>query len=197
MPSPSLPSPIGIRILGLDNAPVENALVTVAIGSESMTKATNTKGEAIFHAANFTSSILGDAISISAVKEGIGSASGSLVVTQEPQQITLTLEQISTFTYAENPGNIYPLNLSMLTTFDGTLVTHDNPLPVETNPPPKDVRYDSSDDVPDYIGLHFESYNADTSENKWIVYKFTYSGINVTRIQKRTDVAWDDRSRLF
>lgn len=57
-----------------------------------------------------------------------------------------------------------------------------------------DVRFDADDSAPDYIGLAAEAIA--TSDDGWIVYKFTYSGANVTRIQK-TKGAWDDRLSLF
>jgi len=59
-----------------------------------------------------------------------------------------------------------------------------------------DIRFDADDSAPNYIGLHQDT-DANTSTNKdWVIYKFTYSGSNVTRIQK-TKGAWDDRATLF
>lgn len=59
----------------------------------------------------------------------------------------------------------------------------------------KDVRFDPDDSAPNYVGLH-ESQGAATSDSHWVVIKFTYSGSNVTRIQKAKG-AWDDRASLF
>ena len=64
-------------------------------------------------------------------------------------------------------------------------------------PVPLDVRYDSNDEQPTYIGLNFLSYDADTSENTWTIYKYTYSGVNATRIQRRDNISWDNRGSLF
>jgi len=58
----------------------------------------------------------------------------------------------------------------------------------------KDVRFDPDDSSPNYIGLASKSLA--TSDTSWTVLKFTYSGDNVTRIQKATG-AWDSRASLF
>ncbi len=59
----------------------------------------------------------------------------------------------------------------------------------------QDIRFDPNDSVPDYIGLHAET-SADVSATGWIIFKFTYSGSNVTRIQK-TKGKYADRTTLF
>ena len=57
-----------------------------------------------------------------------------------------------------------------------------------------DIRYDASDSQPNYIGL--ASTDLSTSDDGWVIFKFTYSGSNVTRIQKTKGV-WDNRTSLF
>lgn len=64
------------------------------------------------------------------------------------------------------------------------------------SPKAKDIMFDPNDSQPTYIGLNFKS-GAATSDTTWVVYKFTYSGSNVTRIQKRESVSWDDRASAF
>lgn len=59
---------------------------------------------------------------------------------------------------------------------------------------PLDVRFDDNDSAPDYIGLNFGSTNATTSSTDWTVFKFTYSGSNVTRIQRQDSISWDNRA---
>ncbi len=59
----------------------------------------------------------------------------------------------------------------------------------------RDIRYDANDSAPDYIGMHAET-DGDTAAVGWIIYKFTYSGSDVTRIQKTKGI-WDDRATLF
>jgi len=59
----------------------------------------------------------------------------------------------------------------------------------------KDIRYDADDSAPDFIGLN-ETEGAGTAADTWVILKFTYSGSNVTRIQKAYG-AWDDRATLF
>jgi hypothetical protein len=58
-----------------------------------------------------------------------------------------------------------------------------------------DILFDPDDSAPVYIGMN-KINNTATSEDTWIIRKFTYSGSNVTRIQKVTGV-WDDRASLF
>lgn len=58
-----------------------------------------------------------------------------------------------------------------------------------------DVRFDPDDSTPEYIGLHVTN-GADTASTNWKIYKFTYSGENVTRVQLAYG-AWDDRATLF
>ena len=58
----------------------------------------------------------------------------------------------------------------------------------------KDIRFDPDDNQPTYIGLNAEGL--DTSDGSWVIYKFTYSGSNATRIQSIVGV-WDDRVSLF
>lgn len=58
-----------------------------------------------------------------------------------------------------------------------------------------DFRFDPNDSAPTYIGKN-KTNGAATSANDWTIYKFTYSGSDVTRIQKTTD-AWDDRVAAF
>lgn len=57
-----------------------------------------------------------------------------------------------------------------------------------------DIRFDVDDSAPNYIGLH-TTLNAPTSDSFWKIYKFTYSGSNVTRIQSQTGV-YDNRATL-
>lgn len=61
-----------------------------------------------------------------------------------------------------------------------------------------DIRYDASDAAPDYIGMHPTNGAATdgTDAVDWKVYKFTYSGSDVTRVQLAYG-AWDDRATLF
>lgn len=58
-----------------------------------------------------------------------------------------------------------------------------------------DVRFDADDAAPIYTGMHVDS-GAATSDTDWKIYKFTYSGANVTRIQLNYG-SWDSRATLF
>lgn len=60
---------------------------------------------------------------------------------------------------------------------------------------PGEVRYDANDALPNYVGTAAVN-GTPTSANAWVIYKYTYSGSNVTRIQKLSNVAWDDRASL-
>lgn len=57
------------------------------------------------------------------------------------------------------------------------------------------VLFDADDSQPDYIGLNDDA-DANTSDTDWLIYKFTYSGSNVTQIKKKKG-AWDNRASLF
>lgn len=58
-----------------------------------------------------------------------------------------------------------------------------------------DIRYDADDAAPDYVGLH-PTNGAATSDSGWKIYKFTYVGGAVTRIQLAYGT-WDGRVALF
>ena len=58
-----------------------------------------------------------------------------------------------------------------------------------------DIRFDPDDSQPDFIGLNL-SNGAAGSASDWKVYKFSYTGTAVTRIQLAYG-AWDDRVSLF
>lgn len=57
-----------------------------------------------------------------------------------------------------------------------------------------DIRYDADDSAPIYIGINKNTVG-DTAQYNWVIYKFTYSGANVTRIQKQVG-SWDQRASL-
>jgi len=57
------------------------------------------------------------------------------------------------------------------------------------------VKCDPNDSAPIYIGLN-ESKAAATTDSDWVIYKLTYSGSNVTQIE-RVVGAWDSRTGLF
>jgi hypothetical protein len=59
----------------------------------------------------------------------------------------------------------------------------------------QDIRFDPNDSAPLYIGLN-PSTNASDGSVAWIIYKFTYDGANVTRIQKSSGT-WTGRAELF
>lgn len=75
-------------------------------------------------------------------------------------------------------------------------------IPLINNKPPalvdsgfySDIRYDADDSAPTYIGLNVTN-TAATSSSDWKIYKFTYSGSNVTRIQSQTGI-WNNRASL-
>jgi len=75
--------------------------------------------------------------------------------------------------------------------------------PVNNNPPTvvdpgfyADIRFDADDSAPTYIGLNVTNDASTSTDTGWKVYKFTYSGSNVTRIQLAYG-AWDNRASLF
>ena len=58
---------------------------------------------------------------------------------------------------------------------------------------PEDIRYDADDSAPIYIGLAGKN-KTPTNNPAWTVYKFTYNGTAVTRIQKVSNISWDNRA---
>lgn len=58
-----------------------------------------------------------------------------------------------------------------------------------------DIRFDPTDNLPNYIGLNVKNGEA-TSATNWKVIKFTYNGTNSTRIQTAYG-SWDGRVALF
>jgi hypothetical protein len=57
------------------------------------------------------------------------------------------------------------------------------------------IKFDADDSAPDYIGLN-ENLSASDDDSDWVVLKFTYSGSNVTQIQ-RAKGTWTGRAGLF
>ena len=58
-----------------------------------------------------------------------------------------------------------------------------------------EVRFDPDDSLPNYIGLNTVN-GADTSVSDWKLYKLTYSGLNITRVQLAYS-SWDGRANAF
>lgn len=63
------------------------------------------------------------------------------------------------------------------------------------NPKYAAFQFDPNDSAPNYIGKNIDA-SADDNQGDWVVYKFTYSGSNVTAINKRVG-AWSARTGLF
>ena len=59
-----------------------------------------------------------------------------------------------------------------------------------------DVRYDANDDAPIYVGMNRTNGASTTTDSTWKIYKFTYSGADVTRIQLAYGT-WGARVSLF
>lgn len=58
-----------------------------------------------------------------------------------------------------------------------------------------DIQFDASDAAPIYIGLNLLK-GASNAATDWKIYKFTYSGSDVTRIQLAYG-SWTGRAALF
>lgn len=58
-----------------------------------------------------------------------------------------------------------------------------------------DIQFDASDAAPNYIGLNILKGASDGATD-WKIYKFTYSGANITRIQLAYGT-WTGRAALF
>ena len=119
--------------MNLDSQVLEGATVTVSLGSTSLKSQTsNSSGETIFNVGNFTSWNVGDEISITASKTGVGTKTQSLILTDRPQMVNIQLEQTSRFIIGEyEETDTYPLNFAMLVDFQGNKITDVNPLPIK------------------------------------------------------------------
>lgn len=58
-----------------------------------------------------------------------------------------------------------------------------------------DIRFDTDDSQPIYIGLHVTN-GASVDDLTWKIYKFTYVGSNTTRIQLAYG-SWTSRATYF
>ena len=59
----------------------------------------------------------------------------------------------------------------------------------------KDQQIEYSSGLPVYVGRHYRSGRPDGDEN-WAVWKFTYSGVDVTRLEGPIVGTWTDRATL-
>lgn len=57
------------------------------------------------------------------------------------------------------------------------------------------VKFDTDDSAPIYIGVNADSTATDGATD-WTLYKFTYSGSNVTQIVRKVG-SWTDRATYF
>lgn len=58
------------------------------------------------------------------------------------------------------------------------------------------ILFDADDSAPTYIGINRDANASQTTSQDWVIFKFTYSGSNVTQIIKKRG-AWVDRASLF
>ena len=164
---------------------LEGATVTISLGSETLdSQVTNSSGEAIFNTGNFSSWSVGDIVTITASKTGVGRITSTLVLEDtQGDRVTLKLEQTSEFNiglYEET--NTYPLNFAMLVDFQGNKITQGNRLPVSAettlNEPKLTNTYDSSKRL---------STQTITIQGTQYRRTFTYTGSN---FQFTTRSAW-------
>lgn len=57
------------------------------------------------------------------------------------------------------------------------------------------VKFDASDAAPTYIGVNADSSAAD-GDTDWTLYKFTYSGSDITQIVRKVG-SWTNRATYF
>ncbi len=132
MPTPITSHPIRIKIYSFDKSLLEGATVSLTLGTnEPITVTSNSKGEAVLNVANAGEWIVGQSVTLTATKTGIGTVTSTLVLTDAPQETSLTLAQTSDFYYEENDCNVHVLNFAMLVDFQGNKITNVNPLPIK------------------------------------------------------------------
>ena len=134
MPTPKTSHPIRILIYDINNALLEGATVTLTLGTNNpISVISNSKGEAVLNVANAGTWSVGNEVSLTASKTGSGTITSTLILTSSPQTTSLTLEETSDLYYEANDSNVYVLNFSLLTTYDGKKVTQSNRLPVSSD----------------------------------------------------------------
>ena len=132
MPATKNSHPIRIKIYDINNVLLEGATVTLTLGTnEPIEVISNSSGEAVLNVANAGSWSVGDSVSLTATKTGVGTVTSTLVLTSSPQTTSLTLEQTSDFYYEENDCKVHVLNFAMLVDFQGNKITDLNPLPIK------------------------------------------------------------------
>lgn len=83
----------------------------------------------------------------------------------------------------------------MATTYRYLAVNNKPPTPIDAGLH-GDIMFDPDDSLPIYIGLNLTMGASITTNTEWKIYKFTYAGSNVTRIQLAYG-AWANRVALF
>ncbi len=132
MPTPPTSHPIRIKIYDINGALLEGATVSLTLGTnDPITETSNSKGEVVLNVANAGSWTVGQSITLTATKTGVGTVTSTLVLTNSPQETSLTLTQTSDFYYEENDCNVHRLDFVMLVDFQGNKITNVNPLPIK------------------------------------------------------------------
>ena len=184
MPTPKTSHLIGIKIYNINSQLLDGATVTLTLGTEVLTQTSNSDGEAIFNAANFSSWSVNDEVTATASKTSEGTKTETIVLTSAGgQKSTITLAQTSDLAFL-NPevDNAYPLTFALLTDYSGEKITESNPLSVSAetllNEPAMAVTYDTSNRL-----------STQTITVKGVEYKrtFTYTG---TGFQFTARTAW-------
>jgi hypothetical protein len=133
---PAQSHPIRITVYGIDNLVVSGATVTLTLNSETTSETTDSNGQCVLNVGNLSSWSAGDSVSITASKTNSGTKTETLTLTSAPQTLTITLAETSDLSYYEQTEtDMYNLNFSLLTTYDGEKVTTANPLPIKTQDP--------------------------------------------------------------
>jgi hypothetical protein len=124
---------VSVKVYDTSNNPVEGAVVSLTHSTGSLSSTTNSKGEAIINLSNLTSWNSGDSITISTTVLGKGTATKTTKISgRGGQKEELSLSETSDLDWERQDELIdrFPLNFSILTSFDGEKITTTNPLPV-------------------------------------------------------------------
>lgn len=131
---PSQSHPIGITVKDSFNQLLGDASVVLTYETNVLSGTTDSDGRVIINLGDITIDWeVGDEVSITASKTYKGTKTESLILTSEPQEITIKLEETSDFVYEDTGMKQIKLNAVMLFDFEGNKVTSLNPVPVKTS----------------------------------------------------------------
>jgi len=120
---------IGTRIFSASSVRLQGATVTLTFENTVIELKSNVQGEAIFNAGK-AGAVVGDTVSIKAIKVSEGQKTIEVIVAAQPQTLEITLAYTSDLTAKEGVQDTHVMNFALLTDFSGEKHSPSNPVPV-------------------------------------------------------------------